>query len=60
MKYYIITVEDARTLGLLEYRQGNVEKGYLVSSSDIIFHDEIMKRAREVTHSEATEFVNNL
>lgn len=61
LKYYIISAEDARRLGVTAYREGNATDGYLVHAGDLScatrdFYD----RAIEVTEKEAVEFVKSL
>ncbi|MBQ8453295.1 MAG: hypothetical protein IJ539_05890 [Prevotella sp.] len=61
LKYYIISADDARRLGVTAYRQGNARKGYMVHSGDFACATEdFMERALEVTEKEAVEFVKAL
>lgn len=61
MKYYIITVEDAVALNLTDYRRGSSEKGYVVTSGDLVTASQSIKdRAKEVTLSEAKAFIKAL
>ena len=61
LKYYIISAEDARRLGVTPYREGNSENGYLVHSGDFACATaDFMERAIEVTEKEGLEFVKTL
>lgn len=61
IQYYIISSDDAKRLGVTEYRQGNSVKGYLVHSGDFICAtDDFLERAQLVTESEAKEFIKSL
>jgi len=60
-KYYIISADNARTLGVTSFRNGSEEKGYLVNDSDVEYAPgNIRREAREVSVQEAKEFVKNL
>jgi len=59
--YYIISAESARKLGVTAFRRGNEEKGYLVTSGDLVTAaDDIWSSATRVTEKEAFEFVEQL
>lgn len=61
LKYYIISADDARRLGVSGYREGNAHEGYLVHSDDFACAtDDFLERALEVTETEAVEFVKSL
>lgn len=61
LKYYIVSADDARRLGVTAYRQGNEKDGYLVHSGDFVCATEdFLERAIEVTENEAVEFVKSL
>lgn len=61
LKYYIISADDARRLGVTDYREGNSKDGYLVHSGDFACATEdFLERALEVTEKEAVEFVKSL
>ena len=60
-KYYIISADDARLIGVTEFRNGNEEKGYVVNGGDIEKAPRNVKRkARLVSENEALDFVSNL
>ena len=60
-KYYIISNEDARQMGVTEFRLGSPEKGYIVNSGDFgVVNGEILARAQEVSEKEAKEFIEKL
>lgn len=60
-KYYIISYEDARQMGVTEFRLGSPEKGYIVNSGDFgVVNGEIQERAQEVSEKEAKEFIEKL
>ena len=61
LKYYIVSADDARRLGVTAYRQGHEKDGYLVHSGDFVCATEdFLERAMEVTENEAVEFVKSL
>ena len=61
LKYYIISADDARRLGVTDYREGNSIDGYLVDSGDFgCASEDFLERALEVTEKEAVEFVKSL
>ncbi|MBQ7685440.1 MAG: hypothetical protein IJT48_13245 [Bacteroidaceae bacterium] len=61
LKYYIISADDARRLGVAGYREGNSEDGYLVHSDDFACATgDFLERALPVTEAEAVEFVKSL
>jgi hypothetical protein len=61
LKYYIISADDARRLGVTAYREGNSKDGYLVHTGDFACATEdFLERALEVTEKEAVEFVKSL
>ncbi len=61
IQYYIITAEDAKRIGVTEYRQGNEKDGYLVHGGDFLCAtDDFMERALPVSETEAKEFVKSL
>ena len=61
LKYYIISADDARRLGVTGYRQGNAKEGYLVHAGDFACATEdFLERALEVKEKEAVEFVKSL
>lgn len=60
-KYYIISADDARLIGVAEYRYGSEEEGFVVNGGDLETAPQGVKsNARLVTESEALEFVSNL
>ena len=61
LKYYIISAEDARRIGVTAFRQGSSRDGYLVHSDDFACATaDFRERAQEVTENEALEFINSL
>lgn len=59
--YYIISAQDARFLGVTEYRRGNTEVGFLVHGGDLeTAPEQIKAAAREVTENEALKFIEGL
>lgn len=61
LKYYIISADDARRLGVADFREGNNEDGYLVHSGDFACATEdFIERALPVTEKEAQDFVKSL
>jgi len=61
-KYFIIPKVIADELGISEYRYGNGSDGYLVNTGDLAVYGverAIQNGAREITATEATEFVNH-
>ncbi|HAT62254.1 MAG TPA: hypothetical protein DCS83_06865 [Prevotella sp.] len=59
MKYYIIKESMAIQLGVISYRKGNSDAGYLVNQSDLVASVDI-STLKEVSREEAIEFVNHL
>lgn len=62
MKYYIIPKQIAELLNLTEIRKGG-ENGYVVTVGDLAAYGvgkAIENGAREVSESEAEEFIKNL
>lgn len=58
IQYYIISYDDAKRLGVLGYRQGNAEDGYLVNRGDMsCATQDFFDRAREVSEKEAKDFI---
>mgnify|MGYP004500796243 FL=1 len=56
MKYYLIPIELAERLNLVEYRQGDRTHGYIVTAGDlsaISIDTAISAGAKEITHKEA-------
>lgn len=59
--YYIISSRDARVLGVTGFRNGNTEKGYVVTVGDLVTASEqIMKSAKPVSEQEAEKFIKEL
>lgn len=57
LKYYIIGADDARRLGVVQFRLGNDKDGYLVHTDDMACATaDFRERATEVTEKEAEEF----
>lgn len=62
MKYYIVPKQIAELLNLTEIRKGG-ENGYVVTVGDLAAYGvvkAIENGAREVSESEAEEFIKNL
>ncbi len=61
LQYYIISADDARRLGVTDFREGNEKDGYLVHTGDFACAtQDFYERAMEVTEKEAVDFVKSL
>lgn len=61
IRYYIISYEDAKRLGVAHYRQGTPKDGYVVHSGDFACAtDDFFGRAVPVSEQEAMDFIKNL
>jgi hypothetical protein len=61
IQYYIIGYEDARRLGVTQYRIGTPRDGYVVHGGDFAgATDDFMERAVPVTREEALDFIKGL
>lgn len=61
MKYYLISARDASRLEVTDFRQGNNEVGYIVTSGDLVTATEdILSAAKELTADEAKTLINKI
>lgn len=61
IQYYVISHDDALSLGVTEFRQGTAKKGYLVHSGDFACATaDFLERAIKVSEQEALEFIKSL
>jgi hypothetical protein len=61
IQYYVISHDDALSLGVTEFRQGTAKEGYLVHSGDFACATaDFLERAIKVSEQEALEFIKSL